>query len=74
MEYAFFAVFSIVAAMIFNFIQPKIAAMSWAQTTSAKGYVGMTLVTAAGFFVVLAAAGFLMSMVLGAKGAEIPTA
>ena len=73
MEWIFFGVFSIFAAILFNAIQPKIAAMSWAQTTSAKGYVGMTLVTAAGFFVVLAAAGFLMSLVVGKRSAEIPT-
>lgn len=65
MEWLFFGVFSVFAAILFNAIQPRIAAMSWAQTTSAKGYIGMTLVTATGFFVVLLVAGFIMKMVTG---------
>jgi len=74
MEWIFFGVFSIFAAMLFNYIQPRILATSIGQTTTAKGYIGATLVTAAGFFIVLALAGFLMSLVVGKRAAEVPTA
>lgn len=72
MEWVFFAAFSVLAAIIFNFINPKIMAMEWAQTQSASSYIGRTLVTAASFFVVLAAAGVIMSLV--AKKVALPSA
>ena len=72
MEWFFFGAFAVVAAMIFNFINPKITAMSWAQKGTASGYVGTTLVTAAAFFVVLALAGVLMSIV--SKRVQLPAA
>ena len=67
MEWAFFGVFALVAAMIFNYVQPMIAAQSWAQTPGATGFIGKTLVTGLGFFVVLFAAAFLMKMVTGKR-------
>lgn len=73
MEWIFFGVFSILAAIIFNFVNPKVSSMAWAQTPSASGYIGKTLVTGAAFFIVLAAAGMLMSVVTGRSG-KIPTA
>ena len=72
MEFVFFAAFSIFAAVIFNFIYPKIQATTWAQSASAKGYIGMTLVTATGFFIVLFVASLLMGVVTGRKA--IPAA
>lgn len=67
MEWIFFGIFSVIAALLYNFIYPKITAMSWAQTPSASSYAGKTLVTALAFFVVLIAAGFIMSAVIGKK-------
>ena len=67
MEWVFFGVFSILAAVIFNFVNPKITASTWAQSPSASGYMGRTLVTGAAFFIVLVAAGFLMSIVTGKR-------
>ena len=70
MEWAFFGVFALVAAMLFNYIQPTILSQSWASTISSTGgtagtptFIGNTLVTGLGFFVVLIAAGFLMKIV-----------
>jgi hypothetical protein len=63
MELVFFGAFSVVAAMIYNYVSPKIFAMSWAQTASAKGFVGKTLVTGAAFFVVLVGAGIALGIV-----------
>lgn len=74
MEWIFFGVFSIFAAILYNFIAPKIAQTQLGQSTSAKGYIGQTLVTAVAFFVVLAAASLLMSIVVGKRAAELPTA
>jgi protein-S-isoprenylcysteine O-methyltransferase Ste14 len=73
MEWVFFAVFSVLAALVFNFVNPKIMAMSWAQTPNASSFIGRTLVTAASFFVVLAVAGVLMSLVTG-KAERLPAA
>jgi hypothetical protein len=67
MEWVFFGVFSILAAIIFNYVNPKVSAMSWAQGPSASGYIGKTLVTGAAFFVVLIVAGLLMSAVTGKR-------
>lgn len=64
MEFVFFGAFALVAAMIFNVINPKVMAMSWAQAQNMQGFIGRTLVTGAAFFVVLFAAGFLMKLVL----------
>lgn len=72
-ELGFFAVFSILAALIFNFINPKIMALQWAQDKGTASYAGRTLVTAASFFIVLAAAGVLMSLVTG-KAERLPAA
>lgn len=73
MEFVFFGAFSIFAAVIFNFLYPKIQATAWAQSASAKGYIGMTLVTGAAFFVVLFVASLLMGIVTN-KRAMIPAA
>jgi hypothetical protein len=67
MEWAFFGVFALVAAMIFNYVQPMITAQSWAQTPGASSFIGKTLVTGLGFFVVLIAAAFLMKLVTGKR-------
>jgi hypothetical protein len=69
MHLVFFGAFSIVAAILFNFLSPKITAMisgpvtDATGTTSTGGFVGTTLVTAVSFFLVLLAAGFLMGLV-----------
>ena len=63
MEFVFYFGFAVVAALLFNAIQPRILAMSWAQSSNAKTYAGTTLVTALGFFIVLLLAGFLVSLV-----------
>lgn len=70
MEFLFFAAFSILAAMLFNFGNPRIMAMSWAQTPRATTYAGKTIVTALSFFVVLMAAGLIMGFVK--QGASTP--
>lgn len=64
MEWIFFGAFSVVAAMLFNFAYPKIQAMEWAQKAGGKGFIGITLVTASAFFVVLIVASFLMATVI----------
>lgn len=63
MPFVFFGIFAIVAAILFNAIQPRILAMSWAQSSNAKTYAGTTGVTALGFFIVLLLAGFLVGLV-----------
>lgn len=73
MEWIFFGAFSILAAILFNFANPKVMAQSWAQTPGASSYIGKTLVTGLSFFIVLAAAGFLISMVKS-SAATPPTA
>lgn len=65
MEWVFFAVFSVVAAMIFNWVNPRIMATTWAQSPGASSFIGKTLVTGAAFFIVLIAASFLMALVTG---------
>lgn len=73
MEWVLFGVLSVVAAMVFNFVNPYIVGKT---TDFASGsslpYVRKTLVTAASFFVVLLVAGFLVGLLT--KGADIPTA
>lgn len=71
MEWVLFGVLSILAAILFNFVNPKILA-SPSTTGLQASYAGKTLLTGAAFFVVLLVAAFIMSMVDG--GAEIPTA
>lgn len=63
MDWVFFGAFAVVAAIIFNFVNPKIMAMQWAQNQSASSYVGKTLVTAVSFFAVLVLAGLIVSFV-----------
>ena len=73
MEFVFFGIFAVIAALLYNAISPRIMAMSWAQSPSATTYAGKTLVTGVAFFVVLLAAGFIMSLVKP-SGATPPTA
>lgn len=72
MEWVFFGAFSVLAAVIFNYVNPKIMSMQWAQTQGAASYFGKTLVTAVSFFVVLTLAGVLMSLV--SRKAQLPSA
>lgn len=74
MPILFFAAFSILVALLFNWGNPKVMAMSWAQSPRAATYAGKTAVTAVSFFVVLLAAGLIMSIVTNGKGACPPTA
>jgi hypothetical protein len=75
MEYVFFAAFATLAAILFNYGYPRVTAMTWAQSTTFSSYAGKTFLTAISFFVVLLAAGFLISIVSGnSKGATPPTA
>lgn len=73
MEYLFFAGFSVLAAILFNAIYPRLTAMSWAQSSTAKTYAGTTAVTALAFFVVLLLAGFVVGLV-DAGATRPPTA
>lgn len=70
MDLLFFGAFSILAALLFNAANPRIMAMKWAQSPRAMTYAGKTGVTAISFFVVLLAAGFVMSLVK--QGASTP--
>lgn len=63
MEIVFFAGFAVLAAILFNAIQPRILAMSWTQGSNAKTYAGTTAITALGFLVVLLLAGFIVGTV-----------
>lgn len=72
MDFVFFGVFAILAAIIFNWVNPKVMATAWAQGPGASSYIGKTLVTGAAFFIVLIAAGFLMSLVTGRRAVASP--
>jgi hypothetical protein len=67
MEWIFFAAFAVLAAILFNYAQPKIMATSWAQKPGAATYAGKTAITAIGLFVVLIVAAFAMTVVTGKK-------
>lgn len=72
MEWVFFGAFAFVAAILFNAVNPKITAMSWAQTAGAKGFIGRTAVTAVAFFVVLTVASIAMAALV--KKPVLPSA
>lgn len=71
MFYVFFAAFSVLSGLIFNYVNPYVQGSSWAQKPGAQSYIGKALVTGAAFFVVLTVASFVMGAVL--KKPELPS-
>lgn len=71
MEFVFFGAFSLVAAFIFNWISPKIAASAFGQKAAGVQFIGATLVTGIAFFLTLLAAGFLLGLA-GKRAAAMP--
>lgn len=74
MEFVLFFAFSVLAAIGFNALNPKIMATKWAQDPRAAGYAGRTLFTAVSFFLVLIAAGFVVGLADKGGAARPPTA
>lgn len=74
MEFLVFFAFSILAAIGFNAVNPRVMATKWAQDPRAAGYVGRTLFTGVSFFIVLIAAGFLVRFLDKGSIATPPTA
>jgi len=67
MEWIFFAAFATLAAILFNYANPKVMASTWAQKPGAATYAGKTAITAGMLFVVLIVAAFAMTIVTGRK-------
>jgi len=75
MSFVFFAIFALIAAMLFNAISPKLGTYAAKNTKAAafvQGYAGKTVLTAIGLFVTLFIAAFALSLI--GKDASIPTA
>jgi hypothetical protein len=71
MHYLFFFVFSLVAAMLFNWFSPIVSGLSFLQPASGASttsiFIWKTLATAVAIFGVLIVAGLLMDVVVGSS-------